>query len=264
MTQEKKVAVVTGSSSGIGYEITARLLLLGYTVYGLSRRGTVPEGAHGLKADVSKKNEVDEAINTVIDNEGRIDILIANAGMGISGPVEFTAQDAMEKITEINFYGQVYSSQAVLATMRKQSNGHIIFISSVAAPIAIPYQGFYSATKSAVCSIALALRNEVKDFNIKVTCIQPGDCSTGFTDSREKNQNYDDIYTANSKATMSMEKDEREGIPAHKAAKQIVDIALKENPKPIYIIGFKYKLFALLFRILPARLSYTIVSHMYG
>ena len=264
MNAQQRVAIVTGASSGIGYKTSENLIKRGYKVYGISRSGTAPADVVPIRADVSEKAEVDKAIELAIAETGRIDILIANAGMGISGPIEFAKQAAIKKITTVDFYGQVYCAQAVLKQMRVQQSGHIVFISSVAAAIAIPYQGFYSAAKAAVCSIALALRNEVKGFNLNVSCIQPGDCATGFTDAREKDEVHDDVYTQNRKATASMEKDERGGMSPESAAKEIVKIALKKHPKPIYIIGFKYKLFALLFKLLPGRLSYAIVGKMYG
>ena len=264
MTVQQSVAIVTGASSGIGYKVAETLVKQGYKVYGISRRGTAPAGAVPLRADVSVKAEIDKAIAFAIAEAGKIDMLIANAGMGISGPIEFAEQAAMDKIMSVDFYGQVYCARAVLKQMREQNFGKIVFVSSVAAAIAIPYQAFYSAAKAAVCSVALALRNEVKSFNIKVSCVQPGDCATGFTDAREKDEAHDDVYTQNRKATASMEKDERSGMSPESAAKEIVKIAQKKHPKPIYIIGFKYKLFALLFRLLPGRLSYAIVGKMYG
>lgn len=180
------IAIVTGASSGIGYEVSAQLRDAGYTVYGISRREVAPEGVTALSADVSDEAALRTAVDEVARREGRIDLLCANAGMGISGPVEFASPDATRKIMNVNFFGQVYAAQAVLPYMRAQKSGTIVFTSSVAAPIAIPYQSFYSASKSAINSVALALRNEVREYNIRVSVVMPGDSSTGFTDAREK------------------------------------------------------------------------------
>ena len=190
------IAIVTGASSGIGYEVSAQLLAAGYTVYGISRREKAPEGVTALCADVSDEAAVRACVDEVARREGRIDLLCANAGMGISGPVEFASPEATRKIMNVNFFGQVYAAQAVLPYMRAQESGTIVFTSSVAAPIAIPYQAFYSASKSAINSIALALRNEVREYGIRVSVVMPGDSSTGFTDAREKLHGNDSATNA--------------------------------------------------------------------
>ncbi|MBO4484214.1 MAG: SDR family NAD(P)-dependent oxidoreductase [Lachnospiraceae bacterium] len=181
------VAIVTGSSSGIGFEVCKQLCERGYTVYGISRRGLAPEGVTAMSADVSNSDALRAVIDEIARREGRIDLLVANAGMGISGPVELSGNRDMQQIMNVNFFGQVYAAQAVLPYMRAQKGGSIVFVSSVAAPIAIPYQAFYSASKSAINSVALALRNEVRGYNIRISVVMPGDASTGFTDARVKN-----------------------------------------------------------------------------
>jgi len=257
------IAIVTGASSGIGYETCRKLLEKGYKVYGFSRRGTAPEGVCGTALDVTDEAAVSAAVDDIAAREGRIDLLINNAGMGISGPVEFTALEDAERIMKVNFMGQFICAKAVLGYMRQQKSGRIVFISSVAAPIAIPYQMFYSASKSAVNSMALALRNEVKDFGISVCAVMPGDAHTGFTSARKKQDAYDDIYIHNSSATAAMEKDETGGMSPAAVAYVIVRAAQVRNPGPLYVAGGKYRLFTILFKLLPARISYNIVGRMY-
>ena len=256
------VAIVTGASSGFGYEVCAQLIEKGYTVYGISRREHAPDGVRALCADVSDENAVRTAIDEAARREGRIDLLIANAGMGISGPVEFTTKESSRRIIDVNFFGQVYAAQAVLPYMRAQKSGTIVFVSSVGAPIALPYQAFYSASKSAVNSIALALRNEVREFGIHVTAVMPGDASTGFTDARVKNHD-NSMYPRCDRAVSSMEKDERNGIPASRVASVIVRAARKKNPAPLYVAGFKYRLLLFLYNILPARIAVWLVGKFY-
>ena len=258
-----KIALVTGSSSGIGEAVCRRLCEAEYRVYGLSRRGTAPEGCVPIKADVSDENSVRAAVDSVIQAEGRIDLLINNAGFGIAGPVEYTPGEEAARLMNVNFMGQFYTAKAVLPHMRRQNEGRIVFISSVAAPIAIPYQSFYSASKSAVSSLALALRNEVKNTGIKVTVFLPGDVRTGFTDARSVNDYQAKDYANCQASIQSMEKDERNGMTPEYVAERIFRAATVPNPAPQYIGGFKYKLFALLFRLLPSRLSYWIVGKMY-
>ena len=277
------VAIVTGSSSGIGYEVCQQLRDKGYTVYGLSRRGLAPEGVTPMKADVADAGALRSVIDEIARREGRIDLLVANAGMGISGPVELSETADMQRIMNVNFFGQVYAAQAVLPYMRAQKGGSIVFVSSVAAPIAIPYQAFYSASKSAVNSIALALRNEVRDYGIRISVVMPGDASTGFTDARVKNHpggaatgpdaasgvapgamTDAALYPRCEAAVASMERDERNGIPAEKVAAVIVRAGLKKNPAPLYVAGLKYRLLLALYNLLPARAAVWLVGKFYS
>lgn len=265
------VAIVTGASSGIGYEVCRQLLEKGCKVYGISRRDQAPEGVTTLCADVSDETAVRSAVDEVAHQEGRIDLLIANAGMGISGPVESATKEDSHRIMNVNFFGQVYTSQAVLPYMRAQKSGTIVFTSSVAAPIAIPYQAFYSASKSAVNSVAMALRNEVRDYGIQVTVVMPGDACTGFTDARIKNHPDDEMassdasapYPRCTRAVASMERDERNGLPAPKVASVIVRAARKKKPAPYYVAGFKYRLLLALYNMLPARTAVWLVGKFY-
>ncbi len=258
------VAVVTGASSGIGLAVSEMLYESGWTVYGLSRRGSGADGVRQLAIDVSDEKAVADAFAGIAANEGSIDLLINNAGMGISGPVEFTELEAAEHIMNVNFIGQFVCAKAVLPYMRKQGSGRIVCTSSVAAPIAIPYQAFYSASKAAVNSLVLALRNEVKDFGIKVCAVMPGDAATGFSDAREKNSAGDEVYTRNVSAVAAMEKDERGGMTPETVAKVIIKAAAAENPKPLYVAGVKYKFLYALFRLLPARTAYWLVGKIYS
>ena len=260
----KKVALVTGASSGIGYAVCGRLLADGYTVYGLSRRGTAPDGVKGISADVTDSDALERAAATIAEREGQLDLLVAAAGFGISGPVEFTSDEQAAKQMNVNFLGQFYAMRAVLPIMRRQQSGTIVSVSSVAGIMSIPYQSFYSASKAAVDSLILSLRNEVKSFGIRVTAVLPGDTATGFTDAREKDDSGNDVYQKTESAVRSMEKDERGGMTPDAVAKVIVSAAKKRNPAPLCIAGGKYKLFNFLFRILPTRAAYAIIGMMYS
>lgn len=261
--KQKKTAIVTGASSGFGYECCRILLEKGFDVYGISRRGTVPEGAKGISCDISDPEAASLAVKTVLEKTGRVDVLINNAGFAVSGPVEFTDCEAVEKIMKVNFGGAVWMARAVLPAMRAQKNGHIAFVSSVAGEIALPYQAFYSASKSAMSAVALALRNEVHDFGIKVTTIEPGDACTGITAAREKQESGDDVYLRSRSAADNQDKDEQNGMSAAAVAGIIVKAALAKDPGPVYVPGMKYQLLTVLFRIFPRRFGYWIVGKMY-
>ena len=267
----KECAIVTGASSGFGYEVCKQLVEKGYKVYGISRRKLVPPGVTAFSADVSDESSIRSIVDEIARVEGRIDLLIANAGMGISGPVELTPKEEARRIMDVNFFGQIYVAQAVLSYMRTQKSGTIVFVSSVGAPIALPYQAFYSASKSAVNSVALALRNEVREYGIHVTAVMPGDASTGFTDARIKHHdsNVDErdgesaLYPNCDNAVSSMEKDERNGISPERVAAAIVRAACSKNPAPLYVAGGKYRILLSLYNILPTRIAVWLVGRFY-
>lgn len=261
----KKVAIVTGGSSGIGLGICKRFAKKGMHVYDFSRHEiALPKGVTHISCDVTKPEEISAAVAEVMKREGKIDVLVNNAGFGISGAIEFTETEDVRKQFDVNFYGLIDLTKEIIPIMREQRSGRIINISSVASPIAIPFQAYYSASKAAVTSYTLALKNELRPFGIKVICIWPGDIATGFTDAREKSPVGDDIYGGKiSNAVESMEHDERNGIPADVAGKQMADICLKRRPAPVYTIGTIYKIFVFLQRIVPQSFLYYVVGKMY-
>lgn len=263
MASNRKVAIVTGASGGIGAAIAQQLHSLGYVVYGLNRKPGNNPNVRYIAVDVTDTNAVSAAISSIAAETGQIDLLIANAGYGISGAMEFTPVDIAQQQMDVNVFGFVRCAQAVLPYMRGNS-GKIIAISSVAAPLSIPFQSFYSASKAALNAVCLALANEVRPFGIKVTAILPGDVATGFTAAREKqpygNEVYGDVIA---RSIATMERDEQHGMTPAYVAKKVCAVAKKKRPKPMYVVGFKYKCFTLLQKLLPARLVNYIVGLIY-
>ena len=261
----KKVALVTGGTSGIGLETAIRLKKKGYTVYEMSRRAEGAKGLCHLRADVTDEAQVRTAVEEVLQQEGHIDVLVNNAGFGISGAIEFTEVEEAKKQFDVNFFGVVNVTKAVLPAMRERGRGLIVNMSSVASTIAIPFQAYYSASKAAIQSYSMALLNEVRPYGVKVTCILPGDIATGFTAAREKSIAGDDVYGGRiSKSVAVMEHDEMNGISPKTAGKFVAKRAAKRNPKPLYVIGGQYKVFVFLTRIVPTRFLYYVVGKLYG
>ena len=259
------VAIVTGGSSGIGLAAARALREQGLNVYILSRHPFTEKGLHHLCADVSDERQCAEAFETVLRKEGDVDLLVNCAGFGISGAVEYTEQTDAKKQMEINFFGTVNVTKAVLPYMHKRGNGRIVNISSVAAPAAIPFQAYYSATKAAINAWTAALANEVRPYGITVTAIQPGDIKTGFTAAREKSIAGDEAYGGRiSKSVAKMEHDEQNGMDPAVAGAYIAKIALKDKPKPVYTIGFSYKAICVLLKLLPCRLSNWLIGKLYA
>ncbi len=260
-----KTAVVTGGSSGIGKETAIALKNRGYLVYEFSRRESLNEGILHVGCDVTSESSVKAAVDRVINEQGRIDVLVNNAGMGISGAVEFTELEDAKRLFDVNFFGTVNVTKAVLPHMRKAGGGRIINISSVAAMTPIPFQTFYSASKSAISTYSQALANEVRPFGISVCAIMPGDIKTGFTGARKKSELGDSEYSQRiSRSVARMEHDEQTGMSPEVAGRYIAKIAQKRSVKPLYSIGFAYKAACVVATLLPSRLRNFILRVMYA
>ncbi len=261
---KKKIAIVTGASSGIGRQVAAALRDAGCNVYDFSRRDIPAENINHISVDVTDEVAVASAINAVADNEGGLDIVVNCAGFGISGAVEFTTLEAAKSQFDVNFFGMVNVNKAAIPHMRN-SGGRIVNISSVAAAAHIPFQTYYSASKAATESYTCALANELKPFGITVTAIQPGDICTEFTQARQKSFDGDDVYGGRiARSVSGMEKDEQKGMSSEFAGKYIAKIALKKKVKPIYAIGLSYKFLSTLCKVFPCRIRNEIVGMLYA
>ena len=259
-----KIAVVTGASSGIGLETAKLLSENGYRVYGLSRRvGEDGETLRHLSCDVTDEAQVQAAFQTVFEREGRLDLLVNNAGFGISGAVEDTALDSAKKQLDVNFFGCFLCCKAAVPYLRQSGGGRIINISSMAAVLSIPFQSFYSASKSAINALTLALANEVRPFNITVCALMPGDVKTGFTAAREKSESSGAYEAVVQKSVATMEHDEQNGMTPRQLAEAVLHLATKKHPKPLSTCGAQYKVFAVLQKALPQRLVNAIVGKIY-
>ena len=259
-----EIVVITGGSSGIGKATASLFAQRGYTVYELSRSGQDRDGVRHIDADVTREEQLVAAMDQVARENGRIDLLINNAGMGISGAIEFTETASARRIFDVNFFGTFCSIKAALPHLRKSAQPRIINLSSVAAPLSIPFQAFYSATKAAINSLTLALANELRPWKIRVSAVMPGDVHTGFTAAREKSESGESLYgAAIEKAVGAMEKDEVNGMTPDYIANIIFRVARKKNPKVLYTVGGKYKFFVFLSKALPTHLINRLVGSIY-
>ncbi len=258
-------ALVTGGTSGIGLETAKALRDRGCRVWTLSRRPAEIPGIVSLTADVSDEEAVGRAVSSLLEQAGEADILVNCAGFGISGAVEFTELADAKKQFDVNFFGAVNVTKALLPHMRERKSGMIVSVSSVAAPVAIPFQAYYSAAKAALNAWSAALANEVRPYGIRVTAVQPGDIKTGFTAAREKSAVGDEVYGGRiSRSVSKMERDEQSGMDPAKAGAYIASMALKKSPPPVSTIGFSYKAVCALARILPSSLFNRIVGELYA
>ncbi len=231
---QSQVIFITGASSGFG-KFTAQMLSeQGHIVYGTSRKPS--ENMNNVKmlvVDVTSPLSIRQAVKQIISEQGQIDVLINNAGIGISGALELATEDEVSKQMNTNFFGVVNMCREVLPVMRKARKGKIINISSIGGVMGIPYQGFYSASKFAVEGYSEALALEVHPFNIKVCLVEPGDFNTGFTDNRnisELTRSDADYKESFLKSLGIIEKEERNGCHPRKLAAAICRIVARKNP----------------------------------
>lgn len=181
----RKVILLTGASSGIGFDSAGALARQGHCVYAAARRVELMEplrelGVRILRMDVTNEKSMQEGVDTILREEGRIDVLINNAGYGYFGAIENVSMEEARKQLEVNVFGLARLTQMVLPSMRAQSSGRIINTSSIAGKMVFLFGGWYHVTKFAVEALSDALRMEVKPFGIKVVKIQPGAIKTDW------------------------------------------------------------------------------------
>lgn len=265
----KKVILITGISSGFGKHTAKFLADNGHIVYGTVRKETLTDSkVHQLRMDLTDIESIKKAVSEVLEKEGKIDVLINNAGMHSGGPIETSYIENIKLQMDTNFLGMAYMTREVLPIMRKQGGGTVINLSSIGGLMGLPFQAFYSAGKFAIEGFTEALRMEVKQFNIKVVLINPGDFHTNNSMNRRNclaptgtNDPYQEQFI---KTLAIIEKDEANGWKPEVLARKIVKIVECKNPRQRYIIAsFEQKLAVALKYILPEKLFRMILEDHY-
>lgn len=260
----QRVVVISGGSSGIGKALAELYIAAGDRVYELSRSGSSRPGLQHITVDLRQEEQIRQAMEQIGQEAGRIDLLLNNAGMGISGALEMTELEEARALFDVDFFAAYLCCKYALPWLRESQDGRIISTSSVAAVFSIPYQSFYSAAKAAVNAMSLALANELRPFGIQVAAFMPGDVKTGFTGARRKEERGSELYGERiEKAVSTMEKDEQNGMPPELIARAIYRLSCKRKMKPLKSCGLKYQAFLFLQRILPSGLANFIVGKMY-
>lgn len=263
-----KVVLITGGSSGIGKSIGEFLHQKGFVVYGTSRN---PERVLNsvfplLPLDVRNTASIQAVVAKIIAASGKLDIVINNAGVGITGPLEEIPADEIKNNFETNFFGPIEVMKAVLPQMRKQKSGLIINITSIAGYMGLPYRSVYSASKGALELITEALRMEVKSFGIAITNVAPGDFATNIASGRFhapviKGSAYEKVY-GDMLATMDEHVDS--GSNPSEMAEAVYRIIQAKNPKIHYKVGaFMQKFSILLKRMLPDKVYEKMLMNHY-
>jgi NAD(P)-dependent dehydrogenase (short-subunit alcohol dehydrogenase family) len=271
-----KVVLVTGASSGFGHAIAKALAAKSCRVFAASRTqgvgaadgGGAADGFTTLPLDVTQDESVEACITEVMRAAGRIDAVINNAGMGIAGAIEDTTAAEARSQFETNFFGTHRVCRTVLPHMRAQRAGTIINMSSLAGLIALPFQGFYSATKFAVEAYTESLRMEVRPFGICVAMIEPGDFATSFTANRRMTAASipaSPYYEAASRAVATMARDEQENHDLSPVIRAVETILATRRPALRYPrANAVQRTFNALRPFLPQRLAEYLIRDTYG
>lgn len=264
----QKIVFITGASSGIGEAIGEYLHDKNYIVYGTSRNPEkYPNSKIKLLAlDVTDVASIQNAIEQVLLQENRIDVLINNAGAGITGALEEIPTTEIKRNFETNFFGPIEVMKAVLPQMRKQKSGLIINITSIAGYMGLPYRSVYSASKGALELITEALRMEVKQFGIEVTNVAPGDFATNIARGRYhapliQGSDYEASY---GKTLDLMNTHVDSGSNPIEMAEAVYKIINTPKPKIHYKVGaFLQKFSIVLKRVLPDKVYEKMLMNHY-
>lgn len=263
-----KVVLITGGSSGIGKSIGEFLHDKGFAVYGTSRNpDKVVHTIFPLVAlDVRDAKSIQLAVAKIIQETGRLDIVINNAGVGITGPLEEIPMEEIKNNFETNFFGPIEVMKAALPQMRAQQSGLIINITSIAGYMGLPYRSVYSASKGALELITEALRMEVKSFGIQITNVAPGDFATNIAAGRfhapvVQGSAYEKVYAG---VLQTMDAHVDSGSNPNEMAEAVYQIIQNPNPKIHYKVGvFMQKFSIVLKRILPDKVYEKMLMNHY-
>ena len=249
-----KVVLITGGSSGIGKSVGEYLQNKGFKVYGTSRNpNNYPNSKFPIVAlDVTKQDTISNCIAEVLTLETRIDVLINNAGAGITGPLEEIPDEEIKRNFETNFFGPINVIKAVLPSMRRHNAGLIINVTSIAGYMGLPFRGVYSASKGALEIVTEAFRMELKDFNISMSNVAPGDFATNIAAGRyhapvQEDSPYKDKYGS---SLQLMDAHVDEGDDPKQMAEAIYKIINTSNPKIHYKVGAFMQKFSIVLKII--------------
>ena len=268
----KKVVIITGASSGIGFATLEKLIAEGHTVYGSGRAekdlSVIEEsGAKALEIEMTDYDSIEQAINKVVADEGRIDVLFNNAGYGLYGAVEEVELDKAKHQFEVNLFGLAKITQLVLPVMREQGSGKIINTSSMGGKIYTPLGAWYHATKHALEGWSDCLRLELKQFGIDVVIIEPGGIKTPWgsiaADNIESSSSRGPYkqYAAKVAASMRKRYDKQGSLSSPSVIADVVSKAIASaRPKTRYVAGKYARPLLLIRKLFGDRMFDRIVS----
>jgi short-subunit dehydrogenase len=264
---ERGIAFVTGASSGIGLATARALRREGYRVFGTSRKPTADaaDGVTMLICDVTDDASVRSAVDEVLRRAGRIDLLVNNAGIGVTGAAEESSIEQVHLLFETNFHGVVRVTNAVLPIMRTQGGGRILNVGSGLGFIPAPYSAYYSATKHALEGYSESLDHEMREFGVRVAVIEPAATRTSFETSTVRSDTPLAAYDASrAKYLVAYERAMAVADTAESVAGTIVLAAREKTPRLRYPSGKAARQVAFARRFLPRSLFDKILRSQFG
>ena len=257
MRQDGKVAIVTGASTGIGEASARALRQAGFRVFGTSRR-TVANSAEGitmLACDVTDDASVKTMVDDVLNTTGRIDVLVNNAGMGLLGGAEESSIDQAQALFNVNLFGVIRASNAVLPTMRNQKAGRIINISSVLGLIPAPFSALYASTKHALEGYSESLDHEVRTFGIRVCLLEPAYTRTSFEQNMVPPDRTLDAYASARAGANALVQDVMKTADRPEVvAERLIEAVTATSPRRRYTCGKVARQVSTLRRFVPERM----------
>jgi NAD(P)-dependent dehydrogenase (short-subunit alcohol dehydrogenase family) len=254
---QQRVVLVTGASSGIGRACATHLQQRGYTVFGANRKPRADAPFATLRMDVTDEQSVQDGVDAIVKQTGRLDAVINCAGFSSVGAVEDHSLAEAQAQLDTNFFGRLRVCRAALPVMRQQRSGYIVNIGSIGGMVGLPFQGVYSAAEFAMTGLTEALRFETRAFGVHVSLIRAGDAATANTIHRHHAQaaQQNSVYAQHYRTTVNiMEKDERAGIKPDKIARLVEKIINSRSPRGVYTVGPIFEVFAAYARpFVPAR-----------
>ena len=271
---DKKVALITGCSTGIGQEFARQLNSLGWIVYATARRPETlkplaSEGNNTLGLDITNREQIKSVVQEIITSEKQIDLLINNAGYGSMGPSVEITYDELAKQFDTNLFGAIELIKEVVPVMKKIQSGMIVNIGSISGIAPTPFSGPYCASKAAVHAYSDVLRMELAPFGIKVITVQPGGIRTQFGANADKTVNEvlkdDSWYSPISEYVHQRANTSQENAtPVETFVKNVLSKLLKKNPPSCIRTGSKSFILPTIKRVLPEKLLDKILMKKYG
>jgi len=255
--QNNKAAIVTGASTGIGQVSAKALRQAGFRVFGTSRRAgvNVGEGITMLTCDVTDDASVRKVVDRVLESAGRIDVLVNNAGLGLLGGAEESSVSQAQALFDVNLFGVVRTTNAVLPTMRDQKAGRIINISSVLGLIPAPFAALYSSTKHALEGYSESLDHEVRSFGIRVCLLEPAYTRTSFEQNMALPDRTLDVYASARAGANALIHDAMTTADAPEVvAESLIKAATAASPRRRYTCGKAARQVSILRRFVPERM----------
>ena len=251
-----RTAIVVGGSSGIGRETALRLLTRGYKVYNVSRTPFKGERVRTVTADAAQEGELEKAITQIGIQEGAIDLLVYSAGFSMAAPLEHAKSGDYRYLFEVNFFGAIEALKAATPFLKKRG-GRAILVGSLGGDMPIPFDGFYSASKAALCMLARESDLELRSSGVRVSALLPGGTATDFTYSRrvygaEESKAYAPSLKKASAALANMEQG---GMNPSLVAGAIIKLSAKRNPPHVAVAGGKNNMVRYLYKLMPERVT---------